>query len=208
MELRKTDLAKSDPTYYKSTKQPQLVELDTYYYLTMKGQSAPEDQLFLEAIEAIYSVAYGIKFLCKAEDNDFVVPKMECFWYVAGGAENQKDFASTPRNEWMWQINIRMPDFVEQNHFYRAIHQAREKKSKLNNFDSVKFQLINEGLCAQALHLGSYEEEGPTIEKLHEFIGNEGLVISGYHKEIYLSDPRRVAPEKLKTIIRYQVCKP
>ncbi|WP_421872731.1 GyrI-like domain-containing protein [Marinoscillum sp.] len=208
MEMLKIDLSKSDSTYYKAAKSPEIVQLGEYNYLTISGQSSPESPLFLNAIEAIYSVAYGIKFLCKAEDNDFVVPKMECYWFVQGGPENQKRFADTPRDEWMWQIAIRLPDFVEENHFVRSQHQAREKKKELTAIESVKLQKITEGLCAQVLHLGSYEEEEPTIQKLHAYITNQNLVISGYHKEIYLSDPRRVAPEKLRTIIRYQVSRP
>lgn len=205
MELLKTDLTISDPTYYKVGANPQVVELGDYYYLTIGGQSSPVNPLFLSAIEAIYSVAYGIKFISKAEDNDFVVPKMECYWYVNGGREVQHLFQKTPRNEWMWRIVIRMPDFITHDHFFRAVHNARIKKTELSNFDELKFELIQEGLCAQVLHIGSYDNEGPTIEKLHGFIASQNYQISGYHKEIYLSDPRRVAPEKLKTIIRYQI---
>ena len=204
MELLKIDLTKSDPTYYKAKSEPQLVELGEHYYLTISGQSSPENDLFLNAMGTIYPVAYGIKFLCKAEDNDFTVPKMECHWFVNGDTAAQKLFDQTPRDEWMWQTKIRMPEFVEHDHFFRAMHNAKAKKPEIN-FDSLKFELIKEGMCAQILHLGSYDEEGPNIEKLHAFIDEQGYKISGYHKEIYLNDPRRVAPEKLKTIIRYQV---
>ena len=205
MELLKTDLTKSDPSYYKAGKNPQLIELGEYYYLTIKGQSSPEDTLFLNALQTIYPVAYGIKFLCKAEDNDFTVPKMECYWYVNGGQEVQKLFMQTPRDEWMWQIKIRMPDFVEHDHFFRAVHNARQKKPDQTNFDDVKFELVREGLCAQILHIGSYEDEAANIDLLHQFIEEQNCQIAGFHKEIYLSDPRRTAPEKLKTIIRYQI---
>jgi hypothetical protein len=149
-------------------------------------------------------VAYGIKFLFKAQDLDFTVPKMEAFWFVEGGAEMQKEFANTPRKQWCWKIMIRMPDFVDSDHFDRAVENAKHKKPE-KEFDKVKFELINEGGCAQILHLGSYEAEAPTIEKIHRFITDNGCEISGYHKEIYLSDPRRTAEEKLKTIIRYSV---
>ncbi|MEQ8472121.1 MAG: GyrI-like domain-containing protein [Marinoscillum sp.] len=204
MEMLKTDLTKTDRTYYSAKKSAEIVELDSYGYLTIRGQSSPEDSRFLSAIETIYTVAYDIKFLCKAEDNDFTVPKMECHWYVSGGLSAQHQFTETPRNLWLWQIKIRMPDMVESDHFFKAIHQSREKKPDLN-FDIVKFEYLKEGVCAQILHLGSYEEEMPSINKIHELLDLEGYEITGYHKEIYLNDPRRVAPEKLKTILRYQI---
>jgi hypothetical protein len=200
----KIDLAKTDKTYYKATKKPEIVDLDSYYYLTIEGQSAPEDQQFIDAIGAIYPIAYAIKFDLKAQEKDFTVPKMEAFWYVKGGAEKQKEFANTPRAEWCWKIMIRMPDFVESDHFFRAVAQVKEK-GKSPKTDQVKFELMNEGKCAQILHIGSYEAEEETINTLHNYIWDNGMQITGYHKEVYLSDPRRAAEDKLKTIIRYSV---
>ncbi len=205
METLKTDLFKEDPTYYQIGTTPKMVQLGTYYYLSIAGQSAPEAEPFLSSIQVVYAVSYGIKFLCKAEDHDFTVPKMECHWFVDGGPEKQHLFTETPREEWRWQIKIRMPKFVTPDHFSRAMHNVRKKKPELAYFDELKFELIQEGPCAQVLHHGSYDDEGPTIERLHGFIADHQLQITGYHKEIYLSDPRRVAAEKLKTIIRYQV---
>lgn len=204
METLKTDLAKTDPTYYKAKLTPEIVELGAYDYLTIGGQSSPEDTQFLNAIEAIYAVAYGIKFLCKAEDNDFTVPKMECHWYIAGGPERQHLFAETPRDQWHWQIKIRMPEMVESGHYFKAIHNAKRKKPELD-LDGVKLEYLQEGTCAQILHLGSYEEELPSIAKVHDLIRKENHQICGYHKEIYLNDPRKTSAEKLKTILRYQI---
>ena len=203
MLAEKLDLAKSDKNYYQAPKFPEIRDLDPYYYLTVSGQSSPEHPLFFKAIEQLYSIGYGIKFLLKGEDLDFTVPKMEGFWYIKGGPENQVNFPITPREEWCWKILIRMPDFVEETHFFRAAENARVKKGR--SFDDVKYELINEGTCVQMLHLGSYEDEAPTVQRLHSFIAERNLQISNYHHEIYLSDPRRTAPEKLKTIIRYAV---
>ena len=100
-----------------------------------------------------------------------------------------------------------MPDFVEGDHFYRAVQKVKAKNPELLIEDQVKFELINEGLCVQGLHIGSYYEEEPTIAKIIEFIQDNGLEVAGYHHEIYLSDPRKTPDEKLKTILRYAVTK-
>ena len=204
MVAEKLDLSKIDGEYYKVGKKPELRQLSPYNYLTIEGQSSPADKLFLSAIETLYAVAYSIKFITKAEDDDFVVPKMEGFWWIAGGVEDQEEFENTPQDQWFWKITIRMPDFVTKNHFNRAVETVKFKKAPAN-LDRIRFEEINEGKCAQVLHLGSYNEEKPTLEKLFQFIASEGLEIAGYHHEIYLSDPRRTPEEKLKTIIRYAV---
>jgi len=204
--MKKLDLQKRDPNYYKSGKTPEIRDLDTYYYLTVSGKSSPESQEFLQAIERIYAIAYTIKFICKAEDNDFVVPKMEAYWWIDGGFEVQHQFAQTPRDEWNWKIVIRMPDFMEREHFDRATEKVKVKNPEIN-LEGINFERINDGLCVQCLHIGSYEEEEPTILSIMDFIHKNELVVNGYHHEIYLSDPRRTKPEKLKTILRYAVKK-
>ncbi len=205
MVISKVDLLKEDPNYYKASGQPKLVDLDAYYYLTISGQSAPEDAQFLEAIERLYAVAYSIKFICKADDLDFTVPKMEGYWWIEGGVDSQEQFEQAPRDSWCWKLAIRMPDFVEQATYFRAMESVRARKPAMTDLDQVKYELINEGRSAQMLHLGSYEEEKATLDALHGFIKEQGLKIVGEHHEIYLSDPRRTAPEKLRTILRYAV---
>lgn len=202
--IEKINLQKTDPNYYTAKKNPEIRDLDSYYYLTATGKSSPESQPFLQAIEELYAVAYAIKFRCKAEDMDFVVPKMEGFWWIDGGPEIQHKFTETPKEEWNWKIVIRMPDFVEGDHFYRAIQQLKVKKPA-KDFGNVKFELINEGKCVQALHIGSYDEETPTIMNMLEFMKEHNLEVAGYHHEIYLSDPRKTEESKLKTILRYAV---
>ncbi|MFY0600075.1 MAG: GyrI-like domain-containing protein [Cyclobacteriaceae bacterium] len=204
--LSKIDLIKIDPNYYNADLQPEIKDFDTYYYLSLEGKSAPEHVSFLNAIEAMYGVAYGVKFLCKGEDNDFVVPKMECHWYIDGGLENQHEFVNASRNEWRWKILFRMPDFVEADHFFRALESAKSKKPELFDVTSrIKFELINEGKCVQIMHIGSWEQEQTSLKKVFDLIQSENLSVTGYHKEIYISDPRKVAEEKKKTILRYQV---
>lgn len=204
--VSKVDLSKVDRSYYHAGPKAEIRDLDAYFYLTVSGQCAPEDQKFLTAIETIYSVAYAIKFLCKGEDHDFVVPKMECHWFIEGGLEKQHLFTKTPRNEWCWKILFRMPDFVEENHFLRALSAAKGKDpERTESYDQLIFELINEGRCAQVMHVGSWDDEGPSLEKIFTLIEEEGLSVSGYHKEIYISDPNRTEETRKKTILRYQV---
>ncbi|MEM9325062.1 MAG: GyrI-like domain-containing protein [Bacteroidota bacterium] len=205
MVIEKTDLTKTHPAYYKAQRTPEIVDLEPYYYLSVSGQCAPEDRQFLDAIEMLYAVGYAIKFDYKAQDLDFVVPKMECFWWIEGGVESQEAFEQAPRESWCWKIVIRMPDFVEHLSYFRAIQAVKSKKPEMEEIEQVKYELINEGMSAQVLHLGSYEAESPTISRLFQFIQGQGMKIGGYHHEIYLSDPRRTPVEKLKTIIRYAV---
>ncbi len=203
--IEKLDLQKVDPNYYKAVKNPVLKDLDSYYYLSTAGRCDPKSDQFLEAIDKLYAVAYAIKFICKSEDMDFVVPKMEGYWWIDGGLEAQRRFAQTSPDQWNWKIVIRMPDFVEGDHYYRGIQKVKAKNSELLLNDDVKFELINEGLCVQGLHIGSFYEEEPTIANIMQFIQDNGLQVNGYHHEIYLSDPRRTPEEKLKTILRYAV---
>ena len=203
--MDKFDLKKEDPGYYSAKKKPEIRDLDSYYYLSISGRCDPHANQFLEAIDKLYSVAYSIKFICQAEDMDFVMPKMEGFWWIDGGLQAQHKFAQTPPDEWNWKIVIRMPDFVEGDHYYRAIQKVKVKNPELLSEGDVKFELINEGLSVQGLHIGSYYEEESTIATIMEFIQNNGLQVAGYHHEIYLSDPRKTPEEKLKTILRYAV---
>ena len=203
----KLDLKKIDKTYYSAKTRPAIIDLDSYFYVTIQGQSSPADPRFMQAIEALYATVYGIKFLAKAEDNDFVVPKMEGQWWIDQEVKKMDDFLKVPKEQWYWKIMLRMPDFIEGDHFHRTIESLKVRKPELHNIDQVHFELINEGTCAQILHLGSYEAEGLTLEKLHAFIDQEGMKINGHHHEIYLKDPMKTAQENLKTIIRYPIAK-
>ncbi|MEP0984852.1 GyrI-like domain-containing protein [Ekhidna sp.] len=203
--IDKLDLKKIDPNYYSAKKQPELRDLDSYYYLSLSGRCDPQSDEFLQAIDKLYAVAFNLKFICKSEDMDFVMPKMEGFWWIDGGIEAQRKFAQTPADQWNWKIVIRMPDFVEGDHYYRAVQKVKAKNPDLLVEDEVKFELINEGLSVQGLHIGSFYEEEQSIKKIMEFIDENGFEVAGYHHEIYLSDPRKTPEEKLKTILRYAV---
>lgn len=200
MIMSKLDMTKAYPEYYKAKMIPQVVELEPYHYLTIEGVSAPEDLLFNSAIEQCYAVAYGIKFICKAQDLDFTVPKMEAFWWVTGDLP----YDETPRSEWHWKIMFRMPDFVGDAEFKQAVTAALNK-GKLSANHQLKFEQIHEGRSVQIMHIGSYDEEKESLDKLYAFMNEYGLEMNGYHHEIYISDPRKVAVDKLKTILRYAV---
>lgn len=198
--MTKLDLTKADKAYYTAKITPQIVDVKPYNYLSISGVSAPEDKVFMSAIEAIYAVAYGVKFAYKEENKDFIVPKMEAQWWVEG----ELPFDQTPREDWHWNIVIPMPDFVNKAAVESAIQSAIVKKGS-PQISEVEFKPLNEGKSVQILHNGSYEEEALTLEKLFKFVAEQGLEIIGYHHEIYISDPRRTAPEKLRTILRYPV---
>ncbi|RJE71513.1 GyrI-like domain-containing protein [Reichenbachiella sp. MSK19-1] len=205
MVAEKLDLTKSDKVYYTAKKKAEVVDLGTYPYLTISGQSAPDAERFLSAIEKLYKVAYTIKFMQKAEDLDFKIPKMEGQWWIAGGYEQQHLLESTPQDQWHWRLLMRMPISVSEGVFEAGVAAAVSRDKSLDVTD-VQYEVINLGECVQCLHVGSYQEEKPTIDKILSLMQEQCLKPNGYHTEIYLNDPRRTAEEKLRTIIRHPVC--
>ena len=198
--MNKIDLIREYPEYYKAKTTPEFVELSPMNCLAISGVSAPEDEKFTKSIEAIYPVAYTVKKYCKGDTRDFSVPKMEAFWWVDSG----KPFEETPREEWYWQIMIRMPEYVTHDHVDQAVEEVIKKKgSSLAN--EVTLKQIDEGKSVQAMHIGSYDTEAHTISKILGYMEQQNLRMNGYHHEIYISDPRKTAQDKLKTIIRYAV---
>jgi hypothetical protein len=203
--IEKLDLQKADPNYYKASKNPEIRDLDPYYYLIVQGKGHPESEPVWKAVEQLYAVAFAIKFNCKAQDMDFKVPKMEGFWWIDGGLDKQHEMPETAKEDWNWKFMIRMPDFVEGDHFYRAIQKVKLKNPQLIQNDEVTYELINEGKCIQLLHIGSYNQEELNVQRIMDFAKENRLQINGYHHEVYLSDPRKTEESKLKTIIRYAV---
>jgi hypothetical protein len=190
----KVDVFKEHKAEYATPKAPAFIQTTPGLYLTVEGQGAPEGQEFQGKIAAIYGVAYTIKFTKKKlTGQNFKIAPLEGLWWV-----------DEDRSRWKWKLLVRVPDFLTE----RDLASAREEllhKGKGEDTPEVKLETIDEGECVQVLHLGPYENETPTIEALHAFAENKGIVIVGPHHEIYLSDPRRTAPERIKTIIRYAV---
>jgi hypothetical protein len=161
--------------------------------------AAPE---YARAVAALYSTAYALKFGCKAQGRDFVVAPLEGLWSAA----DPSSFVARRKSEWDWTMLIMAPDFVDEAAFESAREKARAKLGELP--PSLRLEALEEGLSLQALHIGSYDDEGPLLARLHdEIMPAGGYTFAGPHHEIYLGDPRKTAPEKLKTILRQPVRK-
>jgi hypothetical protein len=161
--------------------------------------SAPEYRL---AVESLYSTAYAIKFMCKARGSDFVVSPLEGLW----SAPNPESFTARRKDEWDWTMMIMVPDYVDEETFQQAKARSERKLGRLST--TLRLKTLAEGLCLQALHVGSYDDEGPLLARLHKEIMPEGgYSFSGRHHEVYLSDPRRTPAEELRTVIRQPVRK-
>ena len=200
MIAQKLYLNKEYPQYYKAEKKPEIIEVEETKFLSLTGMGAPEGTLFINSIEAIYAVAFEVKKSCKLTDQDFVVPKLECFWWV----ESDLPFDETPRKEWFWELLIRMPEFVEAEKVDDSIAEViRNKNISLTN--EVYLKHLTEGRSVQVMHIGSYEEEKESIDKIFNYVASERLEICGHHHEIYISDPSKTPTERLKTILRYAV---
>jgi hypothetical protein len=198
----KLDLYKLHRDDYVAKKDPVLVDLDDARYLVIEGRGAPGGPEFATCIGALYGMAFTVKMTRKmAGLGDYVVCKLEAQWWHGDG---KADFDAVPQEKWRWRLMIRTPDFVELAELESAAEKLIEKK-KGKSVDRVALQRIGEGRCVQMLHVGPYEKEHETIAIMQAFAGELGLAFHGLHHEIYLSDPRRVAPEKLKTILRRSV---
>jgi hypothetical protein len=198
--MTKIDFKKELKELYRpSAKKVMKVSVPAMNYLMVDGQSEPGSPEYIQAIEVLYPVAYTLKFMIKKMQNgvDYGVPPLEGLWW----AEEMSDFVNDNKEKWIWTMMIMQPEFVTKELVQRAIDQVREKKNPAA-IDKIRFESYSEGLCAQTMHLGPFEEEGPTVERVHAFIEESGHSLSGKHHEIYLSDIRRAAPENWKTVIR------
>ncbi len=200
--LDKLDLYKLHKDEYATPKKPVLIEMSAARYLTILGQGKPGGEAFQAKVGALYGMAYTIKFQSKSADRDFVVCKLEGLW----GLDDQPapDFGKLPPDEWKWKMMIRMPDFVEDSMLDEARAQLRAK-GKEGDFDEVRLETIDEGQCVQMLHVGPYEQAQTTIDQMNALPDDQGLEAHMWYHEVYLSDPRRVPAEKLRTILRQPV---
>lgn len=181
---------------------PALVDAPPLQFLMIDGQGSPDDNpVYEDAIGALYSVAYTLRFALKAQGIEFVVAPLEGLWW----ADDPAAFALQDKARWRWTMMLWAPDAVTPAQVEAAIAQAASKKGALPQARQVRLETFHEGLSAQILHIGPYAQEGETIARLHAYIAAQGCAPAGKHHEIYLGDPRRVAPEKLKTIIRQPV---
>ncbi len=200
--MKTIDLKKTlRPFYAASATKPAIIDVPPMNALMVDGAGDPNSPAFQEAIGSLYSVAYTLKFTFKKDKAiDYPVMALEGLWC----ADDPAVFMSDKRDEWQWTLFIVLPDVVTKKDVAAAV-AAVKKKAKFPRFPEVRFEKFAEGKAAQIMHIGPYAAEGPTIERLHAFIAEQGYRLRGWHHEIYLGDPRRSAPEKLRTILRQPI---
>ena len=191
---------------------PEIVIVPTMNYIAVRGCGNPNEEGgdYKKSIELLYGIAYTIKMSKKGDHKidgyfDYVVPPLEGFWWQEG--VDGIDYSH--KENFRWISVIRLPDFVTRSDFEWATEEATRKKKM--DFSKVEFLTVEEGLCVQCMHTGSYDDEPATVTMMHEFIESQGYALDitdkRLHHEIYLSDARKVAPEKLKTVIRHPIRK-
>ena len=206
--MEKTDLTKKFRSYYTAKTKPELIEIEPAQFLSISGKGDPSGQSFADNIGALYATAYTVKFICKDMGLDFVVAKLEGLWSF--DEEKYKGLSITdasskvPRSEWIYRIMIRMPEYVTPEQVATAVQNVVTKKQILLAKE-IELYKMSEGKSVQMLHVGPFSAEPETLEQMREFMTTRGLQRNGLHHEIYLSDFRKTAPDKLKTILREPV---
>lgn len=190
------------PLYRATSKRWASVEVPTFRFLAVNGHGDPNTSAaYAQAVESLYTVAYTLKFALKERGQDFVVPPLEGLWSAA----DPTSFVERRKDEWDWSMLIAVPPFATAEDVESARDKASAKKPELP-LSALALREISEGRSLQILHVGAYDDEGPILRVLHEKVMPDGgVTFNGPHHEIYLSDPRRVAPEKLKTVLRQPV---
>ena len=206
------DYKKEYKEFYMPKNKPEIVQIPPMNYIAVRGKGNPnvEGSEYKQSIGLLYGIAFTIKMSKKGSHQiagyfDYVVPPLEGLWWQ----ENIKGIDYSRKEDFHFISMIRLPDFVTKKDFEWAIGEAEKKKKE--DFSKVEFLTYNEGLCVQCMHIGAYDDEPATVELMHSFMTAEGYELDitdkRLHHEIYLSDARRVAPEKLKTVIRHPVRK-
>lgn len=199
---KKIDFKKTEKYYYFPPKKFEIVTIPERQYLMIDGKGEPGGKTYTHALETLYPVAYKIKFFSKVElKRDYVVPPLEGLWW----ADDMSTFITREKSAWQWTMMIMTPEWISQKLFQNTRAEVKEAKNP-PSIDILRLETYDEGLSVQIMHHGSYEDETPIIADLHDrFIPENNLKETGHHHEVYISDPRRVAPEKLKTVLRQPV---
>ena len=202
--MKKVDYKKKlKHLYGPSSKKIVIVEVPPMNYFMVDGEGGPAAESYQQAIEALYGLSFTVKFdVKKGVGLDYTVMPLEGLWW----AKDITAFSADRKDEWQWKMMIMQPDHVTAKHVNAATKQLREKKNPLA-LDKIRFESYHEGPSVQILHIGPYDDEGPTIAQMHKFIDENGYQLHMKHHEIYLSDPRRSKPEKLKTVLRQPITK-
>jgi hypothetical protein len=188
--------------YLPSAKHFAVADVPEMQFLMIDGQGDPNTALaYHQALEALYAVSYGLKFMSKRElARDYTVMALEGLWWTPDMA----GFSMEDKGAWHWTMMMMQPDWITGDMAQAAVAEAGGKKD-LPALARMRFEPYHEGLSVQIMHIGPYDAEGPTIARMHQFIAENGYQPAGKHHEIYLGDPRRTAPEKLKTVLRQPV---
>ena len=204
------DLKKMNKALFSPPREPVLVEVPEFAFLMVDGKGNPNGPVFADAIQALYSASYTLKFQIKKEapELDYGVMPLEGLWSVAGVMGDPRDGAvSIDKDAFVWKAMIMQPEAVTAARLERAVAELRRKKG--NDVPAalagLRLERFAEGQSAQVMYVGPYADEGPVIARLHTFIADQGCEPRGQHHEIYLGDPRRCAPEKLRTVLRQPV---
>ena len=204
------DFKKEYREFYLPGKKPQIVTIPKMNYIAVRGSGDPNDEggEYKKAIELLYSIAFTIKMSKRSDHRiegyfDYVVPPLEGFWWQDGA----KDIDYGHKEDFKWISVIRLPDFVSKYDFDWAVGQAANKKKM--DFSQVEFITMEEGMCVQCMHIGSYDDEPQTVKLMDEYINENGyendLSMTRLHHEIYLSDARKVPNDRLRTVIRHPI---
>ena len=204
------DLRK-DPVY-KAKVTPEIIEVPKMLFVMVDGEGAPEtsekgETDFQKAMQILFGIVYTIKFWDKkypTPDNyaKFTMPPIEGLWWTKGGHEFDLD----KPDDWRWTVMFRLPEFVTPSYFNKVVEECINKKQS-DIYKKARLEYFEEGTCVQIMHIGPYNQEGANITKLHAFARESGYELVGKHHELYFGDPRRTAPEKLRTILRQPVTK-
>lgn len=204
------DYKKEYKEFYMPPKKPTIVDVPKMNYIAVRGQGNPneEDGEYKKAIELLYGIAFTIKMSYKGTHKiegyfQYVVPPLEGFWWQ----DNVIGIDYSQKEKFQWIAVIRLPDFVTKEEFGWAVEEVTKKKKE--DFSKVEYFTYEEGMCVQCMHIGSYDEEPLTVEKMHAYMEEQGYELDiteeRLHHEIYLSDPRRTSEEKLKTVVRHPI---
>ena len=178
-----------------------LITIRPARYLSIQGRGEPGGDAFQAAVAALYTVAFTVKMARKTAGRDYAVSKLEGLWW---GRSKDGLFQREPRASWNWQLLIRVPDWIQSREVAQCA-QNLVRKGKPRNVLNVELTVLNEGRAIQMLHVGPFDHEADTIRRMAAFAESQHLAFHGKHHEIYLSDPRRIAASKLRTILRYPV---
>ena len=199
----KVDLRRTVDGYRATQGVFQVLDLPPRRYLMVDGHGDPNTSAdFTTAVEALYPVAYALKFASKADGRDYVVPPLEGLWW----SDDMATFTSErDKSRWSWTLLNLVPDWLDDAAFDAALDRVRDRRAPARLGD-LRLETLDEGRCVQVLHVGAYDDEAEVLARMHdEVIPAEGMRMTGRHHEIYLSDQRRVAPEKRRTILRQPV---